>query len=64
VFYSNPSKSKHFGQYSPPVPSDLLEQLAAMKVSTAKEASAQQQQAQLLSRPAHSHEYNTKFKYE
>jgi hypothetical protein len=32
-YYSNPSKSKNFGQYSPPVPSDLLEQLAAMRVN-------------------------------
>jgi hypothetical protein len=35
-FYSNPSHSKEFGQYSPPVPSDLLEKLATMKVSTSK----------------------------
>ncbi|MCH88827.1 hypothetical protein A2U01_0009720 [Trifolium medium] len=31
-FYSNPSHAKNFGQYSPPVPADLLEKLAAMKV--------------------------------
>ncbi|MCH82220.1 hypothetical protein A2U01_0003021 [Trifolium medium] len=35
-FYSNPSHAKNFGQYSPPVPSDLLEKLAAMRVNTAK----------------------------
>jgi hypothetical protein len=31
-FYSNPSQAQNFGQYSPPVPADLLEKLAAMKV--------------------------------
>jgi hypothetical protein len=31
-FYSNPSQAKNFGKYSPPVPQDLLEKLAAMKV--------------------------------
>ncbi|MCH84338.1 zinc CCHC-type-like protein [Trifolium medium] len=31
-FYSNPSHGKNFGHYSPPVPADLLEKLAAMKV--------------------------------
>ncbi|MCH80382.1 hypothetical protein A2U01_0001149 [Trifolium medium] len=30
--YSNPSHAKNFGQYSPPVPANLLEKLAAMKV--------------------------------
>jgi hypothetical protein len=32
--YSNPSHAKNFGQYSPPVPDDLLEKLAAMKVQS------------------------------
>jgi hypothetical protein len=32
-FHSNPSHGKNFGQYSPPVPSDLLEKLAALKVN-------------------------------
>ncbi|GAU38621.1 hypothetical protein TSUD_276590 [Trifolium subterraneum] len=36
-FHSNPSHSKNFGHYSPPVPADLLEKLAAMKVNTPKE---------------------------
>jgi hypothetical protein len=31
-YYSNPSQSKNFGHYSPPVPADLLEKLAAMRV--------------------------------
>ncbi|GAU36081.1 hypothetical protein TSUD_320470 [Trifolium subterraneum] len=33
-FYSNPSHSKEFGHYSPPIPTDLLEKLAAMKVQS------------------------------
>ncbi|GAU20573.1 hypothetical protein TSUD_33200 [Trifolium subterraneum] len=36
-FHSNPSHSKNFGHYSPPIPADLLEKLAAMKVHTTKE---------------------------
>jgi hypothetical protein len=36
-FYSNPSQARNFGQYSPPVPSDLLEKLAAMRVSKAQD---------------------------
>jgi hypothetical protein len=31
--YSNPSHGKNFGHYSPPVPSDLLERLAALRVN-------------------------------
>jgi hypothetical protein len=38
-YYSNPSHSKNFGHYSPPVPSDLLEKLAAMKVSSPSQSS-------------------------
>ncbi|GAU51479.1 hypothetical protein TSUD_413680 [Trifolium subterraneum] len=38
-YYSNPSHSKNFGQYSPPVPTDLLEKLAAMKVNSSQEQS-------------------------
>jgi hypothetical protein len=34
-YHSNPSHSKDFGHYSPPVPSDLLEKLAAMRVNKA-----------------------------
>ncbi|MCI25300.1 hypothetical protein A2U01_0046490, partial [Trifolium medium] len=33
-FYSNPSISPNFGTYSPPVPTALIEQLAAMKIKT------------------------------
>jgi hypothetical protein len=33
-YYSNPSHAKNFGQYSPPVPEDLLEKLAAMKMQS------------------------------
>ncbi|WJX52342.1 hypothetical protein P8452_38462 [Trifolium repens] len=36
-YYSIPSQAKHFGQYSPPVPSDLLEKLAAMRVNMTTE---------------------------
>jgi hypothetical protein len=44
-FYSNPSHAKNFGQYSPPVPSDLLEKLAALKVTNvATKQPAQPQQ--------------------
>jgi hypothetical protein len=32
-YYSNSSLSANFGHYSPPVPTDLLEKLAAMKVN-------------------------------
>jgi hypothetical protein len=34
-YYSNPSQAKNFGQYSPPVPSDLLDKLAALRVNNA-----------------------------
>jgi hypothetical protein len=34
-YYNNPSHAKNFGQYSPPVPSDLLEKLAALRVNKA-----------------------------
>jgi hypothetical protein len=44
-YYSNPSQAKNYGQYSPPVPSDLLEKLAALKVQN-KEDSNSTQQAQ------------------
>jgi hypothetical protein len=36
-YHSNPSHSKDFGHYSPPVPSDLLEKLTAMRVNKAKD---------------------------
>jgi hypothetical protein len=35
-FYSNPSHAPNFGQYSPHVPTSLLEQLAAMKIQKQK----------------------------
>ncbi|MCH89276.1 zinc CCHC-type-like protein, partial [Trifolium medium] len=41
-FYSNPSHAKNFGQYSPPVPSDLLEKLAAMRVQATQDNQATQ----------------------
>jgi hypothetical protein len=39
-YYSNPSHSKDFGHYSPPVPSDLLEKLAALKVHSPTQSSS------------------------
>lgn len=33
-FHSNPSKARNFGQYNPPVPKDMLQQLANMKLTT------------------------------
>jgi hypothetical protein len=44
-YYSNPSQAKNFGQYSPPVPADLLEQLAALRVNnvSAKQTEKSQQ---------------------
>ncbi|GAU35043.1 hypothetical protein TSUD_30090 [Trifolium subterraneum] len=53
-FYSNPSHSKNFGHYSPPVPSDLLEKLATMKVNTSKEPPAKTNQAQHNNHPTQS----------
>jgi hypothetical protein len=41
-FYSNPSHNPNFGQYSPPVPTSLLEQLAAMKLQKTNAADSQQ----------------------
>jgi hypothetical protein len=35
-YYSNPSHDPKFGQHSPPVPKDLLDQLAAMKLQQQK----------------------------
>jgi hypothetical protein len=40
-FYSNPSHSPNFGQYSPTVPATLLEKLAAMKLQTQNPSSKQ-----------------------
>ncbi|GAU34369.1 hypothetical protein TSUD_217090 [Trifolium subterraneum] len=36
-YFSNPSQAKNFGQYSPPVPADLLEKLAAIRVQSTHE---------------------------
>ncbi|MCI59243.1 hypothetical protein A2U01_0080498, partial [Trifolium medium] len=41
-YYSNPSHANNFGQYSPPVPTDLLDKLAAMRVQTTPENPQQQ----------------------
>jgi hypothetical protein len=44
-FYINPSHNPNFGQYSPPVPTSLLEKLAAMKLNkTSGEAAPQTNQ--------------------
>jgi hypothetical protein len=43
-FYSNPSHAKNFGQYSPPVPTDLLEKLAALKVNNVSTKQSDQAQ--------------------
>jgi hypothetical protein len=43
-FYSNRSHARNFGQYSPLVPSDLLEKLAAMRVSKAQDNQQKQPQ--------------------
>jgi hypothetical protein len=41
-YYSNPSHNPDFGKYSPPVPTGLLEKLAAMKIQTPKGHDQQQ----------------------
>jgi hypothetical protein len=43
-FHSNPSLSKNFGSYSPPIPPSMMEQMAAMKLQDDKEAADQAQQ--------------------
>jgi hypothetical protein len=45
-FYSNPSHGPNFGQYSPPVPTSLLEQLAAMKLQKTNADTSQQNSQQ------------------
>jgi hypothetical protein len=42
-YYSNPSHDPKFGQHSPPVPKDLLDQLAAMKLHQQMNESNMQQ---------------------
>lgn len=46
-FYSNPSQSKNFGQYSPPVPEEMLRQLADLKLQNTNT----NQEENLLKRP-------------
>ncbi|GAU30599.1 hypothetical protein TSUD_392900 [Trifolium subterraneum] len=57
-FHSNPSHSKSFGHYNPPVPSDLLEKLAAMKVNTPKGDAETYSQPQTSSQSTHKAENN------
>jgi hypothetical protein len=40
-FHSNPSKGSNFGQYSPPIPASMVEQMAAMKLQEEAEERAQ-----------------------
>jgi hypothetical protein len=42
-FHSNPSQGKNFGHYSPPIPTSMLEQMAAMKLQ--EEAQEEKKQA-------------------
>jgi hypothetical protein len=58
-FYSNPSKASNFGQYSPPVPSDLIEKLAAMKMSATSEPQTGQHQYQQATQATSIREYVT-----
>jgi hypothetical protein len=51
-FYSNPSQAPNFGQYSPPVPTSLLEQLTAMKIQKNKEENNQQSSQQQSNIPS------------
>jgi len=48
-YYSNPSHSKDFGHYSPPVPDSLLQQLGDMKIQQSSSMNSQQFQQQSLS---------------
>jgi hypothetical protein len=45
-YYSNPSHDPNFGKNSPPVPTSLLEKLAAMKIQTPKGNNQQQNNQQ------------------
>jgi hypothetical protein len=38
-YHSNPSKSKTFGQFSPPIPASMLAQMQAMKIAEEEESS-------------------------
>ncbi|PNX86755.1 hypothetical protein L195_g042837 [Trifolium pratense] len=55
-FYSNPSHSPNFGKYSPPVPEELLAQLAAIKLqtqSTKEKNQEQRREEQHQQKPGH-----------
>jgi hypothetical protein len=54
-YHSNPSHSTNFGHYSPLVPSDLLEKLAAMRVNNEQKQPEPQQQQQ---KPQYNQHYN------
>jgi hypothetical protein len=56
-FYSNPSHGPNFGQYSPPVPTSLLEQLAAMKLQKTNVDASQQNSQQQPPRPTTNQTY-------
>ncbi|KAK2424373.1 hypothetical protein QL285_034740 [Trifolium repens] len=63
-FYSNPSHAKNFGQYSPPVPSDLLAKLAALKVNNNGYATQSEQTQTTVNSPMEDvqHQQETKEK--
>jgi hypothetical protein len=41
-YYSNPSRGSNFGQYSPPIPASMVEQMTAMKLQEEAEERAKQ----------------------
>jgi hypothetical protein len=55
-YHSNPSMSKDFGHYSPPIPASILEQMQAMKIQDDKEAARPQQHK--TSHNTHNHQDN------
>jgi hypothetical protein len=44
-YHSNPSMSKEFGQFSPPIPTSMIEQMNAMKIKEELEATRAHQQS-------------------
>jgi hypothetical protein len=55
-YYSNPSHNPDFGKYSPPVPTSLLEKLAAMKLQTPTGSNQKQNNQQGNQKtPVHTH---------
>jgi hypothetical protein len=42
-YHSNPSQGSNYGQYNPPIPATMLEQMAAMKIKEENEAAEQNQ---------------------